>query len=271
MSFILDALKKLEREKAARSCAGVNISEEILRGKPRGRSSRTHSLAAIGAVAALALLAVGAVVAGVLYWQGDRAQRETREIPSVEENRHAASAVPGQPRPADTVSVPAGGEIAPAVPTPRPVQVGGQAALERRPALNPVTTAAGADPGQGASGANEIDAPPAGVDVKVSGIAWQEKRSARRAVINGLLVNEGTPVGGVTVKEIFQNRVRLQGNGRTFDVYISGPLLGDTPRSEPSGQSVRNYSPPQGDLSMATSPRRLMRSAGQPPDISGER
>lgn len=62
-------------------------------------------------------------------------------------------------------------------------------------------------------------APP--VDIKVSGIAWQDERSARRAVINGFLLKEGSSVAGARVMEIQQDRVRFSLAGRNFEV----PLL----------------------------------------------
>lgn len=57
-------------------------------------------------------------------------------------------------------------------------------------------------------------------DIKVSGIAWQEERSARRAVVNGFLMQEGSSVSGAKITEIFQDRVRFSQGGRVFEVYL---------------------------------------------------
>ena len=64
-----------------------------------------------------------------------------------------------------------------------------------------------------------------GSRLTVSGIAWQDAPSARRAVINGDLVQEGAQVGGATVEEIQPTRVRFSSGGRQFTVSISGPLV----------------------------------------------
>jgi len=64
-----------------------------------------------------------------------------------------------------------------------------------------------------------------GSRVTVSGIAWQDAPEARRAVINGDLVGEGSQVGGATVEEILPTKVRFSSGGRRFSVSISGPLV----------------------------------------------
>ena len=60
-------------------------------------------------------------------------------------------------------------------------------------------------------------------DISVSGIAWQDERSLRRAVVNGALVGEGAEVAGARVLEIGEDRVRLSRGGQVFDaVFASG-------------------------------------------------
>lgn len=61
---------------------------------------------------------------------------------------------------------------------------------------------------------------PAPSDIKVSGIAWQDERSARRAVVNGFLMQEGSSVSGAKIVEIFQDRVRFSQAGSFFEVYL---------------------------------------------------
>lgn len=66
---------------------------------------------------------------------------------------------------------------------------------------------------------------PAGDDtnIAVSGIAWQEERSLRRAVINGALVSEGADISGAKVVEIRENLVRFSRGERIFEItYTSG-------------------------------------------------
>jgi general secretion pathway protein B len=64
-----------------------------------------------------------------------------------------------------------------------------------------------------------VTAPPA--DIKVSGIAWQDERSARRAVVNGFLMHEGSLVTGARITEILKDRVRFSTGDKTFEA----PLL----------------------------------------------
>lgn len=62
-------------------------------------------------------------------------------------------------------------------------------------------------------------APPA--DIKLSGIAWQEDRRARRAVINGFLMQEGGVVLGARITEILQDRVRFSQSGGVFEISLT--------------------------------------------------
>jgi general secretion pathway protein B len=66
----------------------------------------------------------------------------------------------------------------------------------------------------------------AGGNLTVSGIAWQDDRSSRRAVVNGTLLSEGKMVGGAKIKEIMPNGVRFSSNGRTFEITLSSPMQG---------------------------------------------
>jgi general secretion pathway protein B len=59
----------------------------------------------------------------------------------------------------------------------------------------------------------------------LSGIAWQEERRARRAVVNGFLMQEGGVVSGAKITDIFQDRVRFSQSGKSFEIPLipSGP------------------------------------------------
>ena len=58
-------------------------------------------------------------------------------------------------------------------------------------------------------------------DIKLSGIAWQEDRRARRAVVNGFLMQEGGVVLGARITDIFQDRVRFSLSGSVFEIPLS--------------------------------------------------
>jgi len=71
---------------------------------------------------------------------------------------------------------------------------------------------------------------PAPTDIKLSGIAWQEQRSARRAVINGFLLKEGAVVSGARVSEIMPDRVLFTGPTGRFELRLDSAAVGEVRR-----------------------------------------
>ena len=63
-----------------------------------------------------------------------------------------------------------------------------------------------------------------GQDITISGIAYQDERRLRRAVLNGALVGEGAEIGGARVVEIKETKVRLSRGGQVFEVPFSSGL-----------------------------------------------
>ena len=57
--------------------------------------------------------------------------------------------------------------------------------------------------------------------LKLSGILWHEEPSERRAMINGMILSEGSVIEGMKVLEIQPTRVRLSHNGRPFEISIN--------------------------------------------------
>jgi general secretion pathway protein B len=62
--------------------------------------------------------------------------------------------------------------------------------------------------------------------LKLSGIAWQDDRRYRRAVVNGVLAAEGEVIEGARIVAIHQDKVRFSRGGLTFEIAISGPTQG---------------------------------------------
>ncbi|NMC73962.1 MAG: general secretion pathway protein GspB [Geobacteraceae bacterium] len=227
MSFILDALKKLEQEKAARRGGTVDISAEIVRGNHRvsRTARRTGPMNATTVGVGIALLIV--VVAVAFVWRHRGVVRETEspavEVPIVPRDTVAVERppVPSPPRREEPMPVRAAAppaartETLPPPPQPRPAR-----SETAEPASPPAVGAERVEdsPQGGASGGSG--------GLTVSGIAWQEQRSLRRAVINGLLLSEGKTVGGARIVEIMPNSVRFSSNGRTFEVSISSAQVG---------------------------------------------
>jgi general secretion pathway protein B len=236
MSYILDALKKLEHEKSRKSRVGgmINISGALFENE-RPKPSR-----AAGWKIALAVT-IAILVTFAVTWQFLQSGKG-REKPS------ARLAAP--PPPTSPVKV----EIAPAPPVPAavpvqqalpaassvpapaaPVRVPDnnnpakpQEAVEQSvPATDDDEDRASRKRARGRKGqvlpAEQAGAAPA--DIQLSGIAWQEERRARRAVVNGFLMREGGVVSGARITDIYQDRVRFSLSGKIFEIpLISTPV-----------------------------------------------
>jgi general secretion pathway protein B len=61
-------------------------------------------------------------------------------------------------------------------------------------------------------------------DLKLSGIAWQDERAGRRAVINGFLLKEGAVVSGAKIIDIQADRVRFSSAGGQFEMRLDAVL-----------------------------------------------
>jgi general secretion pathway protein B len=239
MSFILDALKKLEQEKAARNKETLNISDEILRGSHQLRRTAKRTVPVSVVVAGLGLLLLVGV-AGGLFWHWhaadepkDVALRSEAALPPAARMGDYAQPVPVR-EPAVTplrTPEPAAVEPAAAVRVPEPAatrpdrsarETSNQWQNRQAPSQRPAQADSreqSVQPYREVSGSG-------GSGLTVSGIAWQEKPAARRAVINGTLMEEGASVNGATVEEILPTRVRFSSGGRQFTVSISSPMTG---------------------------------------------
>jgi general secretion pathway protein B len=193
MSLILDALRKMELERKARRQSSPEMRAEVLsyRGGPSlpGRETRPWLIAVLVACAAVA------AVGGFVY----SSKKAVRDIEPVQ-----------QPQPQS------GAAVAPVAPVPQQPSTG--------PALPLVSPASAPLPAavRPATATHEQPVSGGAENIVISGIAWQEERSLRRAVINGSLVGEGSEVLGVTVVEIREREVRFRRGGETFDIIYSG-------------------------------------------------
>jgi len=225
MSFILDALKKLEQEKSARRKGDINISHEIVRDthQVRRRARRSVPLTAVLAAFGLVLL-LGAT--GAFFWhkqdvgggEKDLAMSPRQTLPAeakiVDVSQSALPVEPSVP-PDRTRAVKA------SAPAPPPVEPKRQMQNKVRPVTeSPLRS----DFNDRSAQSSEEDSGSGGAGIKVSGIAWQDSPSARRAVINGDLVKEGAQVEGATVEENQPTRVRFSSGGRWVTLSIGGQL-----------------------------------------------
>jgi general secretion pathway protein B len=68
--------------------------------------------------------------------------------------------------------------------------------------------------------ANKQTSPLPVASLRLTGIVWSQDPSARCAVINGAIINEGAVIQGSKVVEILPNRVRLIQDGRPFEIQL---------------------------------------------------
>jgi general secretion pathway protein B len=188
MSLILDALRKIELERKAKRQGGIDLRPDVL--SYRGTPQKTSSAGRIFIVAGALLLITGVVAAVFL---------RNEKSPPV--SKAAA------PDPVRTTAP----EMPPLLPTPPlPTQLPTAATKADivRPA--PVRPALREQDDEAVGRGDE--------NIKVSGIAWQEERALRRAVVNGALVAEGAEVLGARILEIKENSVRFSRGGQRFEV-----------------------------------------------------
>jgi general secretion pathway protein B len=193
MSLILDALRKMEQERKARKQASTGMRQEVL--NYRGSASKADKSLLIPVVAG-ALLTVAAV--GIYLY---RAGEQSAPPPPVVA---PPASLPAQPVP-QPAQLPA--------PNATPLLLPGQqtTAVEMPPVklqrkTGPVMKQS--EPVQSSGDSSLV----------VSGIAWQDERNLRRAVVNGQLVGEGGEIQGAKIVEIRENRVRFTRNGTVIDV-----------------------------------------------------
>lgn len=224
MSLILDALRKMEQERKARQGGNIDIRPEMLGSPRRGEPRQSLGKPRILVAAAIAILAAGMGGGILVARKGTEGLPEKglsaprKEIPP--EERLPVTVPPSPPvEPSGSVTsqpVPTTTRHSPpaprkASPTPRSAQTAADPPALVKPPIAAVQPAA-------------VDYP--GGDLTVSGIAWQEERSLRRAVVNGNLVGEGAEVAGARVVEIGERRVKFSQGGRTISVTLSSPFQG---------------------------------------------
>jgi general secretion pathway protein B len=199
MSLILDALKKMEQDRAARRGGPVNIRPELF--KERRLTPRKPWRLAVGA----GLILLAAVLTfGIVHTisSDNKPPSPSAEALSPAPERSAASSS-ASPIPAALQA-----EMPAAPPT---------AVVSSQRHVAPVENLAEAS-GPATGGAFS--------ELKVGGIAWQESRRDRRAVVNGVLAGEGGIIAGARIVEIFPDRVRFTLAGQTMDLSISSAANG---------------------------------------------
>lgn len=220
MSVILDALKKLEQEKVPSRTGPVDIIPEIVKTRyGRARSKTWIIVAVILGVAA----ATAAVTISVMGSLSSGNHKSVSVLPGPDASLPATLPAPPAKEPGNEMhSGDKNNQGAGKVPQniTRPVQTSVQTVIPSPPP--PRHKAATIDK---TDEATQVAGFPFQA-LKVSGIAWQEDKSDRRAVVNGVLAAEGEVIEGARIVHIYQDKVRFSFAGRTFDVAVAGPTQG---------------------------------------------
>lgn len=191
MSYILDALKKIEHEKNSKTRAGgrLNITGDLF-------VERQHHSPKDGVWRLLLLVAAASLFTFAVTWfvfRGKGQEKVTAAVPTV------IAPSPVIVPPVKPV------QMAPAVNTPAVQE------MKPPPAVNEVSQR------QLKQSVQLIQAP---ADIKLAGIAWQDEHSARRAVINGFLLKEGAQVSGAKIVDIQTDRVRFSSANGIFEIRL---------------------------------------------------
>ena len=266
MSLILDALRKMEKDRNSRRGAAQDIRPDVLRYRAAPKPQRTRPLLAVALVLALLVVGVGAG----FFLKGNRAA-SVSELRVPQQNA-PATVLPATPTAPDMPAASASSatpvaSVTPVTPVTAATSNQPAASASADPAVIPVLRAVPAvampvatrkaaprslsAPVSGASPGSHPERQPvaarlkarpeagraaqprpvnreaaltqqaAPADITITGIAWQDERSLRRAVVNGALVGEGAEVAGARVVEIREDRVRLSRGGQVFDAVFS--------------------------------------------------
>lgn len=210
MSLILDALRKMEQDRKNRSGAALDIRPEVLRYRAVAKPQRERSYLPV-ALGIVSLLACGIGAGFYLKGKGTAiVSQESAPVTQVAPVAPAVAAPAVEVAPVQPLSVPV--PVEPVAQSPVRQPVAAAIPARREPAGTPTPKPLHRD---------VPAAPLAASEITISGIAWQDERSLRRAVLNGALVGEGAEVVGARVVEIREDKVRLSRGGQVFEVLLS--------------------------------------------------
>lgn len=222
MSYILDALKKVELEKVrnSRPDGKVNLTGDLLRERSVPRSARN-------VWKFITWLLVSVVIVTGCVW-GLFFRKKSVQMMKNPTLQAAQQVVAVPPHTSPVISL----QPAPmpqSVPAPVPAS---SPALQQRIATDgapeedeavarrvnrqnrKIATVTVQQPRQQSQ---TVQAP---ADIKLSGIAWQDDRAVRRAVINGYLLKEGAVVSGAKITEILPDKVKFSTAGGVFELKL---------------------------------------------------
>jgi len=246
MSVILDALRKLDREKLSRRSGTANIAVDILRPdleRPRKKIPVTIATVSLTAIATAVITYVALFKFGLLPRSS---QTTPRNLPSPSQQVVPVPSEPGFPSkslpPEPIKPLPPNPQIAPAPPSPEPVYDARDEKSKtplkiQSPDESKSPTISVGDRKASQIGISEktesslgntkktavvptesVTTPPS---LKLSAIVWYEEPSRRFAMINGMKATEGSVIEGVKVVEIHPTSVRFLHKDQYFEIPMS--------------------------------------------------
>jgi hypothetical protein len=244
MSVILDALRKLDREKSFPRDGRTNIAAEILRPDLPHPGKRLPLYFVIITLTAVATAAITYAVVefGFLTKSSPppmKAPVTSQQVipppPDSPSLSKSSLSSPVNPPAASQQATPAvlSHELAHEIREERePVPPKIESRIESNPPMTPLREKEAsqkvplekADVGP----ANTIkpteqtsnEPPTAPPPLKLSAIVWYEEPSRRFAMVNGMIIYEGAVIEGVKVEEIHPNHVRFSHSGRFFEISL---------------------------------------------------
>jgi len=199
VSLILEALRKLDREKQAPD-RGLVVVGPAAWPTAHGRSPLTGTAAAV-----LAVLAVGVLAGLVWLFRGGQADKPAAAIPA------ASAPVPtgvAETRPAPPAPAPVAAPVKPG----SPVKAAPAPGARRASAAEPVREAAGAEEGPPSATGRIAEPKPAPGTVSLQAISAQNGQPI--AILNDHLVREGDSFDGIRVVRIGADEVEIEVAGR---------------------------------------------------------
>jgi hypothetical protein len=246
MSIILDALKKLDRERSDRPDGPPNIGTEILRPDPPFRGKRTPLYFA---TILLTAVAATAITYAVVVWFGFPSKSgppTSMSSPAPKQPVKPASpeaiSPPKSGPPASVNSSAPSQQVIPDPPSHEPARASGEEIRpesskiqnppenkdpatplgEKKGGQNVIPEKADAVPGNKGKGVEPIPSgsamsPP---PLRITAIGWDEDPSKRFAFVNGMMAHEGDIIEEAKIVEIYPKRIRFLHNGQYFEIRM---------------------------------------------------
>jgi general secretion pathway protein B len=229
MSVILDALKKLDRERSSRQSGPADIAAEILKPDLPRPGTKIPLYAAVAFFTAVATVGI---TYSVMVKRSSPAKSSAPVAMSSPAPQQPADAVllsrEPVPEPPDELS-----PVPPKVQVPLktkepPASLTEDKSEKKKTNQNVISKEVKklketeSTPRETKISPEQVPAGPAATppSLNISAIVWYEEPARRFAMINGTIATEGSVIEGMKVEEIYPTRVRFLHNGQHFEISI---------------------------------------------------